>query len=71
MGDDTAKFVSDFGAMVRLAQSTQPTSDRGRELVDTMAAHLGAQPSSLPLVVEEVPVHRLVDADIVLASLVG
>ena len=71
MGDDTAKFVSDFGAMVRLAQSAQPTSERGRELVNSLAAHLGAPPSSLPVVVEEVSVHRFVDADIILASLVG
>lgn len=71
MGDDTAKFVSDFGAMVRLVQSAQPVSERGRELVNALAAHLGAPPSSLPLVVEEVSVHRMVDADIILASLVG
>lgn len=71
MGEDTAKFVSDFGAMVRLVQSAQPTSERGRELVNALTAHLGAPPSSLPLVVEEVSVHRFVDADIILASLVG
>ncbi|GAB3549566.1 AAA family ATPase [Arthrobacter tumbae] len=71
MGNDAAKFVSNFGAMVRLVQSAQPTSENGRELVNALAAHLGVPPSSLPLVVEEVPVHRLVDADIILASLVG
>ncbi|WP_394250459.1 AAA family ATPase [Arthrobacter pityocampae] len=69
MGDDLPAFIRDFGAMVRLAQEAQPHHARGRELVETLAAHLGAAPSDLPVVVEEVPAHRFVDADIILAAL--
>ncbi|MHA7155287.1 AAA family ATPase [Arthrobacter sp. TMN-50] len=71
MGEDTAQFMRDFGAMVRVVQEAQPVSPRGRELLDTLTAHLGVEPSTLPVVVEEVLPHRFVDADIVLASLTG
>ncbi|MHA7277876.1 AAA family ATPase [Arthrobacter sp. Hz1] len=71
MGDDAAQFMRDFGAMVQLVQEAQPVSPRGRELLDTLTAHLGVEPSTLPVVVEEVSPHRFVDADIVLASLTG
>lgn len=71
MGDDVAAFVSGFGVMVRLAQEAQPHSARGRELIETLSAHLGADPGTIPVVVEEVPGHRFVDADIVLESLMG
>lgn len=55
--------------MVRLAQETQPQSARGRELVDILTAHLGADPSGVPVVVEDVGPHRFVDADIILESM--
>lgn len=63
--------MQDFGELVRLVQEAQPRSPRGRELVDALTAHLGVEPSTLPVVVEEVSVHRFVDADIILASLTG
>ncbi|WP_434995293.1 AAA family ATPase [Arthrobacter sp. Ld5] len=69
MGDDARAFIRDFGTMVRLAQEAQPHHARGRELVETLAAHLDADPGSLPVVVEEVPAHRFVDADIILSAL--
>ncbi|WP_052273977.1 AAA family ATPase [Arthrobacter sp. L77] len=69
MGDELRAFIRDFGTMVRLAQEAQPHHARGRELVETLAAHLGADPGGLPVVVEDVPAHRFVDADIILASL--
>ncbi|MDQ0736537.1 AAA family ATPase [Arthrobacter agilis] len=69
MGDDVAGFMRDFGALVRMALEAQPRSARGRELVDTLSAHLGAEPGSVPVVIEEVAPHRFVDADIVLGSL--
>ncbi|MUK02333.1 AAA family ATPase [Vibrio cholerae] len=71
MGDDVAGFISTFGTMVRLAQEAQPHSARGRELTDALTAHLGADPGSLPVVVEDVPTSRFVDADIVLSSFTG
>ncbi|GAA1120387.1 AAA family ATPase [Arthrobacter flavus] len=71
MGENTTQFMQDFGKLVRLVQEAQPSSPRGRELVDTLTAHLGVEPSALPVVVEEVSAHRFVDADIVLASLTG
>jgi SpoVK/Ycf46/Vps4 family AAA+-type ATPase len=57
--------------MVRLAQEVQPHSSRGRELLDVLTAHLGAEPGTVPVVVEDVPSSRFVDADIVLSSLMG
>lgn len=69
MGNDVAGFIRDFGALVRMAQEAQPHSPRGREFVVTLSAHLGIEPGSIPVVIEEVAAHRFVDADIVLASL--
>jgi hypothetical protein len=69
MGDDITGFMRDFSVLARLALEAQPHSARGRELFDTLSAHLGTDPAGVPVVVEEVPAHRFVDADIVLASL--
>ncbi|MHA7189550.1 AAA family ATPase [Arthrobacter sp. MDT2-16] len=71
MGEDIAGFMRDFGAMVRLVQEAQPRSARGRELLDTLSAHLGADAGGVAVVVEEVAAHRFVDADIVLTDLAG
>ncbi|RJT77768.1 AAA family ATPase [Arthrobacter cheniae] len=71
MGDTTAGFIRDFSTMVRLAQEAQPHSMRGRELLDTLTAHLGTDAGGVAVVLEEVGAHRFVDADIVLAALVG
>ncbi len=71
MGDDTARFVTDFGTMVRLVQEAQPQSARGRELLDTLTAHLGTDAGGVAVVLEDVSAHRFVDADIVLTGLMG
>ncbi|GHD13289.1 AAA family ATPase [Zhihengliuella salsuginis] len=69
MGRDIEDFIQDFGELVRTAQRAQPHSARGRELLDTLTEHLGKAPSDVSEVVEDVPVHRLVDADIILESM--
>ncbi|MDN4609985.1 AAA family ATPase [Arthrobacter burdickii] len=71
MQDDVAGFISTFGTLVRLAQEAQPSTARGRELLDTLSAHLGAEAGSVPVVVEDVSGSRYVDADIILVSLTG
>ncbi|WP_104116049.1 ATP-binding protein [Arthrobacter sp. B1805] len=71
MGEELAEFVSNFGTMVRLAQEAQQGSAAGRELADTLSAHLGAAAGTVPIVVEEVPAHRFIDADIVLEGITG
>ncbi len=71
MGDDTAGFLKDFHDLVRLALEQQPRSARGSELLDTINGHLGSDANTVAVVVEEVPAHRFVDADIILADLAG
>ncbi|WP_298252101.1 AAA family ATPase [uncultured Arthrobacter sp.] len=71
MDDDVAGFMRDFGTMVRLAQDALPTSPQGREVTDTISAHLGTPAGGVAVVVEEIAAHRFVDADIVLTDVVG
>ncbi|WP_102157629.1 AAA family ATPase [Zhihengliuella halotolerans] len=69
MERDIEDFIRNFGQLARAAEQAQPRSARGQELIDALTEHLGTAPSGVSEVVEEVPVHRLVDADIILESM--
>lgn len=71
MANDVDRFIESFGTMVRLAQEAQMGSAKGREFIEALEGHLGAPPGTVPLVVEDVPNSRFVDADIILESLAG
>ena len=71
MANDVDRFIESFGTMVRLAQEAQRGSAKGREFIEALEGHLGAPPGTVPLVVEDVPNSRFVDADIILESLAG
>jgi DNA polymerase III delta prime subunit len=60
------KFVDDFAALVALAQQAQQSTVRGENLLDRLGTYLETDVRDLPTVVEEIPAHRLADADIVL-----
>lgn len=68
MTDNLGKFMDDFAELVRMAQSRH-RPPQGEQLVDALAGHLGEPPHGLPVVVEEIPAHRFVDADIILAGI--
>lgn len=69
MDDTLGKFVSDFSALVGLAQKEMTAVPNGRQLLEELESHLGAPPGMLSVVLEEIPSHRLVDADILLSEL--
>ncbi|MFC8304253.1 ATP-binding protein [Specibacter sp. NPDC057265] len=69
MDDSLGKFVTDFSALVELAQKQAAQVPDGRRLLEELTLFLGVSPAELSVVVEEVPSHRLVDADILLAEM--
>lgn len=71
MDEKLGKFIDDFALLVQLAQSGQRREPAGEQLLPTLTAHLDSPAGSLPVVVEEIPPHRFVDADIQLAELAG
>ncbi|MEN8583663.1 ATP-binding protein [Burkholderia sp. RS01] len=71
MDENLAKFIDNFARLVELAQSGQHRVRAGTQLLTTLTDHLGIPAESLSVVVEEIPPHRFVDADILMAELAG
>ncbi|MFJ5696973.1 AAA family ATPase [Arthrobacter sp. NPDC093139] len=69
MDENLGKFIDDFAQLVQLAQSGQHRVQGGEQLLTTLTEHLGVPAETLSVVVEEIPVHRFVDADILMAEL--
>lgn len=69
MDEKLGKFIDDFAQLVQIAQSGQHRVESGRQLLTTITDHLAVPAESLAVVVEEVPAHRFVDADILMAEL--
>ena len=71
MDEKLGKFIDDFAALVQLAQSGNHRQQPGKQLLQALTEHLGVPAAELSVVVENIPPHRFVDADIVMAELVG
>jgi hypothetical protein len=69
MDESLGKFIDDFAQLVQLAQSGQHRMQAGTQLLTTLTEHLGLPAETLSVVVEEIPAHRFVDADILMAEL--
>lgn len=64
-------FIDKFGALAELALESRQRSHGGEQLLDTLSGHLSMPADQLPVVVEQIPAHRFVDADILLAGIAG
>ncbi|MDQ0756234.1 ATP-binding protein [Arthrobacter sp. B3I4] len=71
MDEKLGKFIDDFAQLVQLAQSTQHRMPEGTQLLATLTEHLNLPAASVPVVIEQIPPHRFVDADIQMAELAG
>lgn len=71
MDENLGKFIDDFAQLVELAQSGRHRVQPGTQLLTTLTDYLGAPAESVSVVVEEIPPHRFVDADILMAELAG
>lgn len=71
MDENLGKFIDDFAQLVQLAQSGQHRVQAGTRLLATLTGHLAVPAESLSVVVEEIPPHRFVDADILMAEIAG
>jgi hypothetical protein len=69
MDENLGKFIDNFAELVQLAQSGQHRVQSGIQLLVTLTDHLAVPAESLSVVVEEIPPHRFVDADILMAEL--
>jgi hypothetical protein len=69
MDENLGKFIDNFAELVRIAQSGQHRVQAGMQLLTTLTEHLAVPAESLSVVVEEIPPHRFVDADILMAEL--
>ncbi|MCU1517381.1 MAG: family ATPase [Pseudarthrobacter sp.] len=69
MDEKLGKFIDDFAALVQLAQSGNHRPQPGEQLLQALTDHLGVPAAELSVVVEEVPPHRFVDADIAMADI--
>lgn len=69
--DGLSDFMRQFRRFVQTAlERFGDTEGTGDGLAQTLSGHLGTDARSLPVVAENVPAHRVVDADIALAALV-
>ncbi|HET8595221.1 MAG TPA: ATP-binding protein, partial [Intrasporangium sp.] len=65
-------FMRQFRRFVQTAlERFGDMEEPGEGLADALSGHLGTDARRLPVVAEKVPPHRVVDADIALAELVG
>lgn len=69
MDEILGKFIDDFARLVELAQSGQRRGQPGTQLLTTLTEHLAVRAESVSVVVEEIPPHRFVDADILMEEL--
>ncbi|ADX74466.1 ATP-dependent 26S proteasome regulatory subunit [Pseudarthrobacter phenanthrenivorans Sphe3] len=69
MDEKLGKFIESFAALVELAQADRHRANAGTQLLDALTEHLELPAEQLAMVEEQVPSHRFVDADIVLAAL--
>jgi hypothetical protein len=70
MDEKLGKFIDNFADLVQLAQAgSSHRRQTGTQLLDTLTGHLGVAAENLAVVEEEIPPHRFVDADIVMADL--
>jgi hypothetical protein len=54
-----------------LLQGLEPDEDGGPSLLRVLEDHIGARPDTLPVTGEQIPVHRIADADIAVAEIAG
>lgn len=71
MDENLGKFIDDFARLVQLAQSGQHRVQAGTQLLTALTDHLAVPAESLSVVVEEIPPHRFVDADILMTEIAG
>jgi hypothetical protein len=71
MDENLGKFIDNFAQLVELAQSGRHRVQAGTQLLATLTEHLAVPAESVSVVVEEIPPHRFVDADILMAELAG
>ena len=71
MDENLGKFIDNFAQLVELAQSGRHRVKAGTQLLATLTEHLAVPAESVSVVVEEIPPHRFVDADILMAELAG
>ncbi|MEE2568950.1 AAA family ATPase [Pseudarthrobacter sp. J64] len=71
MDEKLGMFIDNFAELVQLAQSGQHRTQPGTQVRDALTEHLGAAAETLSQVVEEIPPHRFVDADIIMADIAG
>jgi DNA polymerase III delta prime subunit len=70
MDEKLGKFIDDFADLVQLAQVAQRQKpSAGVQLLEALTAHLGLPAENLAVVEEQIPPHRFMDADIVVADL--
>ena len=69
MDEILGKFIDDFARLVELAQSGQRRGQPGTQLLTALTEHLAVRAESVSVVVEEIPPHRFVDADILMEEL--
>ena len=69
MDENLGTFIDNFARLVELAQSGQHRVQRGTQLLTTLTDHLAVPAESVAVVVEEIPPHRFVDADILMEEL--
>ncbi len=71
MDEKLGKFIDDFSELVQLAQAGNHRQQPGKQLLEALTEHLGEPAEGLSVVVENIPPHRFVDADILMAKFAG
>ena len=69
MDEKLGKFIDNFADLVQLAQAGSHRRQTGTQLLEALTGHLGVSAENLAVVEEEIPPHRFIDADIVMADL--
>jgi hypothetical protein len=67
--DDVRRTLREVRRVARLLTQGMEPKTEGPTLLQVVEDHLGVRPDTLPVISEEVPQHRTVDADIAMAEL--
>lgn len=69
--DDVDTTLRDFRRLIEWLMERVPDEGGGPDLLELLGDHLGVPPDGLAVTSEEVPPHRMVDADIAMAEIAG
>ncbi|MBP3045027.1 ATP-binding protein [Arthrobacter jiangjiafuii] len=69
MDEKLGEFLANFNRAIELARTHTAENDGREHLVDVLTAHVGVAAADVPIVSQDIPVHRFADLDIAMETI--